>query len=76
MKWRSRLNPEAALTTELDVAGMAIGVFLFTFGVVLIAVGLSTPSMGGCTVYGAVLAPLGAAALAYSAADKKQAQSA
>ena len=55
---------------------MAIGVFLFTFGVVLIAVGLSTPSMGGCTVYGAVLAPLGAAALAYSAADKKQAQSA
>jgi hypothetical protein len=72
---RAWLNLEVVSTTELDAVdavGMAVGASLFTLGVWLIAVGLSTPSLWGLVVYGVVLTPLGAASVAYSAATKGQ----
>jgi membrane protein implicated in regulation of membrane protease activity len=59
----------------LDAVGLALGAFLFQFGVVLTMVGLSTPSFWGCTVYGVVLSLLGAAAVAYSAEAREQSRS-
>lgn len=51
---------------------MALGALLLAFGVVSMAVGLSTPLHWGLTVYGVVLALLGAATLFISATTEGQ----
>lgn len=69
------LNLEVASTTELDAVDavrMALGALLLAFGVVSMAVGLSTPLHWGLTVYGVVLALLGAATLFISATTEGQ----